>query len=310
MRRTSAFEIELLLVYLRSGLPFQYIDSILKLKQNNLSNFVCNQFYANHHAEFKVISEVLNIEAILTMKHGINTHRSTLISEILKRTIYPLVLIALSLLLSIFCVNYLIPNISQLSFGNSSEHSFTSLIFICWTIIAVNSAALAAVTAILVIRRKKYVFILIYDYLLRSRVFSGIKLFINYVFAAELLVLVKSGLGTVQVIDILRRATVYSVSKWYAYEIFLKLEEGENLLHAFDDIRYDSDLTAFVKLGIKTDTLMDTLSQYLTINKNKSMIEIRRFSRFLQFISYVFIGLMIYVMFTVITIPMMYLSKI
>ena len=93
------------------------------------------------------------------------------------------------------------------------------------------------------------------------------------------------------------------VVSYIAANLDASMRQGESLEEAADTALLESSLSRFMKTAVYSSDCERMLEGYLEMTRVRTETQIRRFSRTVQFVSYLMIGIMIVLMYRLLLMP-------
>lgn len=121
---------------------------------------------------------------------------------------------------------------------------------------------------------------------------------------------VRQKLSTIQCMDILMHLPGRPVVSYIARMLDQEMRKGSSLEDAVHTDLLESSLSRFMKTAIYSSDCERMLEGYLEMTKARTETQIRRFSRTVQFVSYLLIGVMIVLMYRLLLMPMNMMQRI
>ncbi|MBQ3459245.1 MAG: type II secretion system F family protein [Solobacterium sp.] len=121
---------------------------------------------------------------------------------------------------------------------------------------------------------------------------------------------VRQKLSTIQCMDILMHLPGRPVVSYIARMLDQEMRKGSSLEDAVHTNLLESSLSRFMKTAIYSSDCEKMLEGYLEMTKARTETQIRRFSRTVQFVSYLLIGVMIVLMYRLLLMPMNMMQRI
>lgn len=121
---------------------------------------------------------------------------------------------------------------------------------------------------------------------------------------------VRQKLSTIQCMDILMHLPGRPVVSYIARMLDQEMRKGFSLEDAVHTDLLESSLSRFMKTAIYSSDCEKMLEGYLEMTKARTETQIRRFSRTVQFVSYLLIGVMIVLMYRLLLMPMNMMQRI
>ncbi len=121
---------------------------------------------------------------------------------------------------------------------------------------------------------------------------------------------VRRKVSTIQCMDILQNIPGRPVVSYIAACLDADMKQGSSLEKAADSALLESSLSRFMKTAVYAADSEKMLEGYLEMTKIRTETQIRRFSRTVQFISYLLIGILIVLMYRLLLMPMNMMQQI
>lgn len=243
----------------------------------------------------KTISIVLNI--IETRKKNIDS--------VISKSIYPLILMFVSLTALIIFDRFGLDSIISLmsSFINDFESiELFRRIFNILTIIILIILFCIFILLVSIIFFKKGVFI----YKIFNKYFSNsiISTYFTNEFISLYLILVDNGYKTKDALNIIKELDNIPISAFMANEISLNLKEGNGFISSFDSLYFDRSFSKYISVASFSNSYINILERYSEFASLKVIDFIKKFTSFIQGLSYVVIGFIIIFVYQLLFMPM------
>lgn len=121
---------------------------------------------------------------------------------------------------------------------------------------------------------------------------------------------VRQKLSTIQCMDILKKLPNRPVVSYIASQLDLAMKQGISLEEASNTELLESSLSRFMKTAVYSSDCERMLEGYLEMTKARTAVQISRFSRIVQLVSYLMIGVMIVLMYRLLMMPMNMMQQI
>ena len=225
-------------------------------------------------------------------------------NELLKGLLYPVLMMAGMLMASaIFSLTILPAMISLLEGFHLQDQSYAIMKkAIPLTAVTVLIIFGIAVIITFIATRKRHI-VASYRFLLRFFRDSLPVQIASRNFTRFFLECVRQKLSTIQCMDILMQLPNRPVVSYIAANLDASMRQGESLEEAADTALLESSLSRFMKTAVYSSDCERMLEGYLEMTRVRTETQIRRFSRTVQFVSYLMIGIMIVLMYRLLLMP-------
>lgn len=232
-------------------------------------------------------------------------------NELLKGLLYPVLLMAGMLsAASVFSLTILPAMISLLEGFHLHDQSYalmkTAIPAASLTILGLLAAAAAAA---LIMTRPKHI-VSSYCFCLRFFRDSLPVQIASRNFTRFFLECLRRKVPTIQCMDILQHIPGRPVVSYIASCLDEDMKQGASLEKAADSRLLESSLSRFMKTAVYASDSEKMLEGYLEMTRLRTETQIRRFSRTVQFISYLLIGILIVLMYRLLLMPMNMMQQI
>lgn len=152
---------------------------------------------------------------------------------------------------------------------------------------------------------------IVYLYIFVSRYFpnSIFNIYYSDEFMSLFLICVNAGYKTREALQILKSMKSKPVISFLAFHLDESLMEGETLKEATRKKYYDSSLSRFIKIANYTSDFSGVITSYTLLAKEKIRNRMKRYSRTIQFVTYLFIGLIVVFIYQILFMPMNAISS-
>ena len=225
-------------------------------------------------------------------------------NELLKGLLYPVLMMAGMLMASaVFSLTILPAMISLLEGFHLQDQSYAIMKkAIPLTAVTVLIIFGIAVIITFIATRKRHI-VASYRFLLRFFRDSLPVQIASRNFTRFFLECVRQKLSTIQCMDILMQLPNRPVVSYIAASLDASMRQGESLEEAADTALLESSLSRFMKTAVYSSDCERMLEGYLEMTRVRTETQIRRFSRTVQFVSYLMIGIMIVLMYRLLLMP-------
>lgn len=298
-KRFSIFEIELFIELIDNFINWNHILEIMKLENNELCiiNKIDKKYKTLLNKSENVLTKTHRFNWIL--KRALNEKR--IIDFFNKSFIYPIFLWLLSLNLLTFLLIYLLPSMIE-SFNTLSNqtNSFKYLITFSQFLVGLEWGVLLIAMYLKIKLNHKQIF-KIYTYFYKKFPNNLWVYYVSYFYLSDFLYLLNQDISIEMIMNILKHydSIIYTE---LSESILLKLKNGYSIKKAFSLI----DLT-FLKLLQIEDferKFNDRLENYLKVLTKQIEINIKKYSSYFMTIVYIQIGLMVFLVYSVLLYPL------
>lgn len=283
IHKYDIFELKLLLIGLKSGIPFKTLAEYYDLQAEDLQNYLESK-------EIPAISKLNDYDQLSFVVEK-SHFKESLVQTFMKQMGYPIFLFFLSFCMSFLYIKMFVPTISglleDLKYHESSRFLFGNFIYYLFIVFIVLCTTLIILCIFKTTRTLTY--IMLHNF----KLFGLYKDVLTLQFAFCFHFFLDKGLSTHDIIDALRSLDDFSDVKWVSYHVHEKLNQGMDIVTAMDMSYFNGLFLKLFKQGYLTNTLHESLVSYLEISKTSYMLKIKRYSNILKMFSYVLV--MIYI---------------
>ena len=270
-----------------------------------VAGFLCDytpKIYAGYLGGFLQYMPFYNALALSIQLADDDDHNQ---NELLKGILYPvLMMIGMVAASAVFSLTLLPAMVSLMEGFGLHDQSYI------WMKTAIPAAALAvlmgmilAVIVFVIATREKYI-VSAYRFLLRFLKDSLPVQIASRSFTRFFLECVRQKLSTRRCMEILQQLPKRPVVSYIASELDRSMQEGYSLEDASDTALLESSLSRFMKTAVYSSDCERMLEGYLKMTEIRTQVQIKRFSRTVQFVSYILIGILIVLMYRLLFMPM------
>lgn len=290
--------------YLNSGLTYLQVKMLLRLKEENIEDYVLNN--GVNHELFNLIGGINSLYFVNQMSQ----YRKSIKEKIFKNIVYPVILYILICCLLIFFIYFIMPSIYRnLGSLGIDLNTFINKIFILqiFLVILVASGLLGFIVYfwLLSVKNQKWLFIIFY----RSWWFGAFKLWLTLDFIWLYIHFYKLGLNTKQIIEAIYTSSDEYLIKWQTTLIRYKLEEGNTLVESLDQRFINNEfILLFELLAYNND--INLLDNFLMVRREYFLDKIVLVLNIFKFIEYLIIGFLVIYLYQILLLPISYLDNI
>ena len=189
-------------------------------------------------------------------------------------------------------------------FESFSDKNFISIIniFFYLSVIVFVILILLLFFAIYIFKKPTY-FIILYYRFYQFRILKIIELYYISILSHLLILFDKQGLSTYQTFDLINKFKGNTIIANLAYFVSVDLEKGSGLETSIQNMHINQNFKNVVLLGMKTNNYVKLLSQYSEKTFNDILSEIGFLSKFLLMTSYLYIGIIVLLLYKILSLP-------
>jgi len=295
----STFELELFVELIGNYIQWEFILDILKIENDeDLIIQRIDKKSKNLMLESrKIIPKINRFDWILRKR----LKQKNIDEYINKSFLYPVFLWLLSLNILTFMLIYILPSIvNSFSQLTNLNKTLEMLILIAQLLIGVEWGILLICIYFVITVKDKQI-LSIYKYLYRKIPNNIWVYYVSYIYLSDLLYLLNLNINIEDILNILKYSHSI-INRDISINVKLCLKNGQSIKNSFDLI----DLT-FIKL-IKIDDFErkfeKRLDNYLNVLHKQIEINIKKISNYFMLIVYVQIGLMVFLVYSVLLYPL------
>ncbi len=290
--------------YLNAGLTYSQVKKLLRLKEDNIEDYVLNN--GINYELFSLIGGINSLYFVNQMSQ----YRKSIKEKIFKNIIYPLILYILICCLLIFFIYLIMPSIYRnLSSLGISLNDFVNKMFLLQIVLVILVAS--GVLAVIIyfwlssVKNQKWLFIIFY----RSWWFGAFKLWLTLDFIWLYIHFYKLGLNTKQIIEAIYNSSDEYLIKWQATLIRYKLEEGSTLIESLDKRFINNEFILLFELFSYNNDI-NLLDNFLMVRREYFLSKIVLVLNFVKFVEYLIIGFLVIYLYQILLLPISYLDNI
>ncbi len=298
-KKFTSFELELFIELISNYIQWELVLDILRIENNE--NLLIHKIDKNYtymiNQSKNILPKMNRFDWILRKR----LKQKTIDEYINKSFLYPVFLWLLSLNLLTFMLIYILPNIIN-SFSNITNlsESLNFLILIAQLIIGVEWGILL-IGLYLVISTKDKQRLSLYKYLYNRFPNNVWVYYESYLYLSDLLYLLNLNLNIDNILNILKNSHSI-IHKEVSNNIKLSLQKGQSFKNSFDLI--DHTFIKLIKIDDFERKFERRLDNYLNVLLKQIEINIKKISNYFMFIVYVQIGLMVFLVYSVLLYPL------
>ena len=290
--------------YLNAGLTYSQVKKLLRLKEDNIEDYVLNN--GINYELFSLIGGINSLYFVNQMSQ----YRKSIKEKIFKNIIYPIILYILICCLLIFFIYLIMPSIYRnLSSLGISLNDFVNKMFLLQIVLVILVAS--GVLAVIIyfwlssVKNQKWLFIIFY----RSWWFGAFKLWLTLDFIWLYIHFYKLGLNTKQIIEAIYNSSDEYLIKWQATLIRYKLEEGSTLIESLDKRFINNEFILLFELFSYNNDI-NLLDNFLMVRREYFLSKIVLVLNFVKFVEYLIIGFLVIYLYQILLLPISYLDNI
>lgn len=295
----STFELELFIELIGNYIQWEFILDILNLK--NDENLIIKKI---DNKSMNLMNQCKNIVPKLNRFDWILKKRlkQKNIEELINKSfLYPIFLWLLSLNMLTFMLIYILPNIVN-SFSNISNISknLNYLILVAQLIIGIEWGILLVGLYLLKSMKDRQIFSF-YRYLFNNFPNNVWVYYVSFMYLSDLLYLLSLNIHIEEILNILKFSHSV-IHKEISSIVKLNLQKGQSIKNSFDLI--DQTFIKLIKIDDFERRFEKRLDNYLNVLHKQIEINIKKISNYFMFIVYIQIGLMVFLVYSVLLYPL------
>lgn len=278
-----------------NSLKTNEIEEFLDIKISDFDYHYFKTYFSGYISLFEYLNNIELISYIVFNEKLKNNLKASLFKQI----VYPIVLIVFAFITLITFKFSIIP-----MFAAFSDNSFLILInlFYYFSITLFVLSFLFTIIMIHVFRHPTY-FILLYYRFYKFRFFKIIELYYICILSHLLAAFDKQGLSTFQTFELINKFKGNTIIANLAYFINSDLSEGVGLEKSILNMQINENFKRVLILGIKTNNYSKLLLQFNHKTVNDMNKEISYISKSLLFMSYFYIGIIVLLLYKILSLP-------
>ncbi|NLC54772.1 MAG: hypothetical protein GX769_02710 [Erysipelothrix sp.] len=278
-----------------SSLSINEIENFLNIEIGMFDRDYFDRYFKEYS---QLLSHLNNLELIAYISFTQNL-KLELIKNLLNKIVYPFVLISFAFLTLITFKFSVMP-----LFESFSDKNFISIIniFFYLSVIVFVILILLLFFAIYIFKKPTY-FIILYYRFYQFRILKIIELYYISILSHLLILFDKQGLSTYQTFDLINKFKGNTIIANLAYFVSVDLEKGSGLETSIQNMHINQNFKNVVLLGMKTNNYVKLLSQYSEKTFNDILSEIGFLSKFLLMTSYLYIGIIVLLLYKILSLP-------
>ncbi len=255
--------------------------------------------YVNLHQHLNILELIAYISFNEKLKTEIE-------DKLVKKLIYPLLLIIFAFItLSIFKYSVL-PLFS--SFTNQDSHSIVSFLYY-FSIFLFLILILISIFTLYTFKHPA-LFIVLYYQFYKLRIFKIIETYYICLLSHLLIVFDKQGLSTYQTFTLINKFKGNTIIANLAYFVKVDLSKGKGLAKSIENMHINDNFKNIILMGGATNNYNKLLSQYSLKASNDIFTEIEFISKIVLTFAYIYIGLIVIVLYKILSLPISLISDI
>lgn len=273
----------------------------------NISLLDFNQeFFTKAYKQYSNLLGYLNTIQLISYINFNEKFKKELFSSLSKKIIYPIFLIGFAFTTLVIFKFSILPLLE--SFGQSRAMIFIN-IFYYLSIIVTIIIVLIIILSIYVFKNPTYS-IIVYFRLYNFRIFKVIESYYLTILAHLLISFDNQGLSTYQTFKLINKFKGSTIVSNLAYFVSSDLEEGAGLENSINNMKINDSFKNILILGIKSNKYNKLLLQY----SKKLVYDIEReilyIARVLLVFAYVYIGIIVLVLYKILSLPLSLINQI
>lgn len=285
-------------IMLKHGLTTNEICAIFNIESSKLTSKF-NPITDKFNSLKNFINEVKINDFIIAKKD----HDQDIKSNILSIMLYPLLLVFVLFSLLIIFKIMVIPRLFEmmdLFTANVNDLRYINFIMnLClWLIIIVF---ILMVFVFINYQKDK---LQLYQWLNTHLKFNIIKEYITLQFCVYFNILLSEGIPTKNIFQLLNHLPDKKIISYITKKATLSLENGIEINEVLEDVDLEKRFIKMFRTGIMTGTLPELLNRYCQLEKTIFLNKLRKNMRLVQYMIYLFIGILVIILYQMLLLPL------
>ena len=286
----------------QNNLSTNEIEEFLGIK---LSDFNEEYFKKNFYKYHNLFSTLNSLELIAYISFDQKLKKS-LTSSLIKKIMYPVFLIVFAFVTLITFKFSILP-----LFESFSDKSFLVVInlFYYASLSSFLFIIIFSIFTIYIFKNPTY-FIILYYRFYKFRVFKIIELYYISVLSHLLISFDNQGLSTFQTFELINKFKGNTIIANLAYFVSVDLADGAGLENSIKNMQIDENFKNILIMGMRTNNYNILLNKYNDKNIRDIYKEIDYISRLLLITSYLYIGIIVLLLYKILSLPISLMDQI
>lgn len=283
-----------------NGLSPLEVELFLNVDLTNYNS----EFLLRYFKSYEGLLTYLNIIELCSYISYVETFKEDLILKTIKKMLYPIFLILMAFL-TLYIFNHSLIKVME-DFISSELLIFVRGLY--YTSFMVIGIILVSIIIFILVFKNPVTSILGYNRFLHLKFFRCIEFYYLSIFSYLLMSFYEAGYSTHESLLLINKFKDNRVISNLAYFLNSDLHEGSGIEESIDNMLVDSSFKKVLSFSMKSQNFSTLIKQYsnqLQINIEK---EIDNIAKILYLISYVYIGIVVLVLYKVISLPINMLS--
>lgn len=265
--------------------------------------------YEQHGSFFQHLSFFINITSLadsITCALCLQKFQNNMKSKLLKESMYPVFIFIFAFLTMLFFQGFVIPQL-LLSFDTAQSDTSTMIMitimrFITFAFIIILACIIALCLCMKFKKLPEFFYI-------RIRRFGITKAFVSYQLAGYCKEMERFGLSTRKIFSFLLQVKENYFFHACVNDIFLSIEQGIDFIEVLES-QFDLNemFCLCYRIGAKSNTLQQTLDDFIKLQEQQFIKQMKRFSMLIQSISYSFVAILVIFVYQIMLVPLQMLE--
>lgn len=264
------------------------------------------EFFKKSYSQYTSLLGYLNILQLISYINFNEKFKKDLLQSLSKKIIYPIFLIGFAFITLLIFKFSIIPLLASFSEGRAVI--FVTIFYYLSILISIF-IGLVIILAIFTFKNPTYSLI-VYFKLYNFRVFKVIESYYLTILCHLLISFDNQGMSTFQTFKLINKFKGSTIVSNLAYFVSCDLEAGSGLEASIKNMRINESFKNILILGIKSNKYNQVLNQYskkLTYDINQ---EIAYIAKILLVFAYVYIGIIVLVLYNILSLPLSLINQI
>ncbi|MBP3892131.1 MAG: type II secretion system F family protein [Solobacterium sp.] len=263
------------------------------------------------HTDVVAFSSFLPIEKSLEISLRLKQKKEEAINQSIKILVYPMLLL-LGTIGGVFLFNsFVFPTLINLMENFHTNHASYTLMHKTIHVLCILAIVLSILILLIYLyfhfsKHKLRIYLKIQPFLKKTLLQKTITLrFIRYFYSCY-----QTGIATKETIHLLKNLTQDPIIMWMANELDQQFLQGDSLNEVMRQSYFDATLAKFIHVATNTSSLDAMLERYLLTTEERIRLDLKRFSRQIQVLTYSMIGALLIFIYQILLLPLQALSNI
>ncbi len=260
---------------------------------------------------FTFFTQFLSLEKSLKCALSLISLETSIQTEMIKKCIYPLLMLFLTILLSLSFNFFFFPIMIDLLESFKSESGHLMMIAACLKIMSVGLILIMIFFGFLIaffLQKSKVGSA--YEFLCKHFKIPFLRRLFSYYYVRYFLELLCIGCSTQKSIQLMKNTKDHPIVNLYSYRINELLLMGKSIKEAFQLDGFDPILSQFVAVGAYSSKMEDMLENYCALTKKEIEKKVKKITGLLQCTMYSFIGIILIFIYQILLSPMNIITQI